>query len=185
MDMEKFLLQVQQANQAEEREARRRGRLGRIAIFLLIIFLLIRFLGEYQGGVLPLPPAIAQSQRGGAVSAASPARVEWIGGCDPGRVGLAVYASTDIPCSPSRVIGFPDLQTRLLEQGLLLEGEYLLTAPAPLSPACRVHVVSAASGQIVGWLCADLSGLYRTDASGQNPGPHAAVLADGSLSATN
>ncbi len=180
--MEELLMQMQASKKAQEAQVQKRRAILRIAVILLIILLALRILGVAQGGLLPVGVAIAEdgSARAAASAPAALARVEWLSYCDAARVGLGVYSPTDIPCSPSRIVSFPALQAELTTAGLLASGEYLAPAAAPLSPACRVTVVTEATAQVSGWLCADVNGLYWTDASGQNPGAHWQAWSDGS-----
>ncbi len=183
--MEELLMQMQQNRKAQEAQTLKRRAVVRIAVILLILLLALRILGVAQGGLLPVGVAIAEGGNGATThaSASSPTvvtRVEWLSYCDATRMGLGVYAPTDIPCSPSRIISFPALQSDLTTVGILTAGEYLMVAPAPLSPACRVVVVNEATSQLSGWLCADVNGLYRTAADGQNPGAQWQLRSDGS-----
>ena len=179
--MEELLLQIQKSKREQEAQALKRRGLGRIAALVLLIGFGLRLLGVAQGGILPVGVAVAdlgttQPHLSGPAAAT---RLEWLSYCDASRVGLGVFAATDIPCNPSRIISFPALQAELVTVGLLAPGEYLAPAAAPLSPACRVMVVTEATGQVSAWLCADVNGLYRADASGHNHGAHWQLWNDG------
>ena len=171
--MEELLNQMQQTKQAQEAEVRRRRGVVRIAVILLVILILLRVLGVAR----PLRAVIADTGEQ-PVYASGPAaamHVEWLSYCDQAKVGLSAYNTTDIPCSPGKVVTLPKLQEQLIAAGMVVKGESLSLAPGSLSPspACHVVVVNGDNGQITGWLCAEVNGngLYRTDGAGQNAGP--------------
>ena len=169
--MEEMLNQMQQTKQAQEAEVRRKRGIVRIAAILLVILILLRVLAVAR----PLPAVIADTpdQPVYASGPAAAMHVEWLSYCDQARVGLSMYSVTDIPCSPGKVVTLPKLQQQLIVAGVVAKDESLSLSAAPLSPACSVVVLNGDSGQITGWLCAEVNGngLYRADAAGQHPGP--------------
>lgn len=152
---------------AEHIESRRP--IASIALFLVLIGLGARFIRVALGDT----PAAEAAKAGGPRALL---RVEWLAGCGP-TTGVGLFAVADAPCQPSRVVPLNWLQGQLAGLDLLAAGEYLEMSPHPAQPACGVTVLGS-DGAPVGWLCADVNGLYRT-VTGTDPGARWQLWSDG------
>jgi hypothetical protein len=158
----------------------RRLAILKVAALLFLIGMGMRVAQTAQGEVPPVEAAAPNDKPSLAFGSATLIRLEWLSYCDPNRVGLGIYLATDIPCSPGRVISFPQLQNELTSLGVLAPAEYLTLSTSPISPACRVIIVTEASGQLAGWLCADTNGVYRANLAGQLSNGQWQLWTDGS-----
>ena len=140
---------------------------ARIGILLFLIFFGLRLFGIAVTEQAPLADAAGNA----TPTPAAPrifVRFEWLNHCAPAGAQLGLYAASDAPCQPSRIVSLTWLQSQLAANGLLTTGEYLEPAPVAQNSACSLAVLNSATQQPTGCICSDANGLYRADASGKD-----------------
>jgi hypothetical protein len=146
----------------------KRRKLGRIGVLIFLVAFGLRFL--FRVNEVQTPVVIADDGRTGDSSSThiNFVRLAWLTDCAPSQNLLGLYAEGDTLCHPSRTVSLGWLQSQLSAAGILASGEYLEQAVNPNNAACSARILAGMGGQVVGWVCSDESGLYRTDAEGKN-----------------
>jgi hypothetical protein len=147
--------------------------IGRIAVLVILISLGLRV---FQIALGDAPTVQAAEQR-------ALLRVEWLARCGVTTPALGLFAATDAPCLPGKVVSLNWLQGQLTAGEVLKAGEYLEWRAHPAHAACNAVVLNGA-GTVSGWMCADLNGLYRLGADGGEGGARWQVWSTGEWAST-
>lgn len=148
------------------------GALARISVLVIFTLLGIRFIQIARG--TPAPVRAADVSPGHELL-----RLEWLGRCRAPRAALGLYARTDFPCQPRRAESLDWLRGELDRLGMLADDEHLFLIAHPAKPTCGVVIVAGAQAKVTGWVCSDISGLYRADAAGNDAGVRWQLWSDG------
>lgn len=136
---------------------------GRMAVMGVLLFLCLRILSM-------MFPAVKAIGDGPVSSGRELVRVGWLSGCDNASALVGLFRLQDAPCQPGAMWTLQQLRDELVLNKILpgivqikpIRNVTLAHCPAMLT------VQQNNSETMLGWLCADVSGLYLADAAG-NP----------------
>lgn len=152
--------------------------LGRVSVLAIVLFLVVRlFLMWADARPGRTVDAAAEAPAGELARAGRPTlhfqrellRLHWDPHCPASERPIRLYAASDAACQPWMAETVAWLRGELVGLTVLAETEALSLLQVHERPACGAAILEA--GRLTGWLCADLRGLYRTNAWGEELRP--------------
>lgn len=136
---------------------------GRVAVMGVLLFFCLRILSL-------MFPAVKAIGDGPVGSGRELVRVGWLSGCAGVQELVGLFRLQDAPCQPGATWALGQLRDELMLNKILPNTVQL----KPMRNATLAHCQVALTAQLnnteafLGWLCADVGGLYLADAAG-NP----------------
>jgi len=97
-------------------------------------------------------------------------RLEWLTHCPQSDNQLGLYTRGEARCHPTRQVSVDWLQTHLLQNHVLTEGETLSRFAHPTNSKCGAVILAGANRDLNGWICFEGETVYRTSLAGQTKG---------------
>lgn len=136
--------------------------IGRVAVMGILLFLCLRILSL-------MFPAVEATGDGPISGGRELVRVGWLSGCENAEELVGLFRLQDAPCQPGATWTLQHLRDEMVLNKLLpnivqlrpLYNEALVHCPVMLT------VQQGNTETLLGWLCADVSGLYLANPAGQ------------------